>query len=76
MAEKGTTTVKMWPRTLKRLRILAAWRGKRMVRVLDDLVEQAFEVANPPEPPPDPTPDIPDTPAAPEPDPEAWRPRL
>jgi len=33
-------TIRIWTRTLKKLRLVAALRGERMVQVLDRIVQQ------------------------------------
>jgi len=36
-------TIRIWTRTLKNLRLVAALRGERMVQVLDRIVRQELE---------------------------------
>ena len=35
-------TIRIWTRTLKKLRLVAALRGERMVQVLDRIVQQEW----------------------------------
>ena len=44
------TTIKIWVETRRRLKILAALRGKAMVQILAELVDEALEDAGYKEP--------------------------
>jgi hypothetical protein len=41
--DKPYQTIRIWTRTLKKLRLLAALTGKRMIALIDELVTVALE---------------------------------
>jgi hypothetical protein len=43
MDDTGYQTIRIWRKTLKKLRLLAALTGKRMIVLIDELVTAALE---------------------------------
>lgn len=43
MEQEPYTTIRIWTKTLKLLRLIAAMKGERMVAILDRLVRQEYE---------------------------------
>ncbi len=43
MEQENYTTIRVWIKTLKVLRLIAAIKGERMVAILDRLVSQEYE---------------------------------